>query len=168
MAEFPVFPRDKPLPQELVDEKRLDIWGSLVVQHVKQRKAKVGLRHVRFLDRPSTRCYVVRKGNPPPDSERKPWEKGLRLEIDVGTIHPSLALFIMRQVSERRRSSEASADHLNAKIQRELRAYIKGDDVRIIMPDAPEETIERDPWRAPPEKILRGAVSLGFGGTGKH
>lgn len=116
MAYFPQYGQ-KTLPQKEVDKKRFDIAAQLIVSHVKMQQPNVPVHHIRFLDGKTCRSYQVREGNPPADTDRKPWERGLNLEIDVGYIHPSLARLVMWVRKKARSEGEVTPDKFMAYIK---------------------------------------------------
>jgi len=95
------------LDQRGVDEVRQRIMGQLLVTHVQKRDPKPPLYHLRFL-RDTINSYGMREGNPPADhpKDRHPWERGLRLEIDLGPIDPWVSLFVLNAIAERRMAGE--------------------------------------------------------------
>jgi len=95
---------NEPLSQREVDQLRLDVMVQMLIRRVKHKDKSNVVRHLRF-PRPRLDAYIMRKGNPPPNVVDKrmhaqeitgsiphelrfPWEKGLRLELDVGDIPP--------------------------------------------------------------------------------
>lgn len=158
MGAFREFDRQR-LPQKEVDRIRFDVQASLVVQGVKDRNPHVPLYHLRFLKGNTVRSYIARKGNPPPDSERKPWERGVRLEVDVGFIEPELALFVMRQISQRRRDSEAAGDMNTASIRKRIADGVSEEASKIYMPHVDEPVIIAPPSRTVPKSILNASVT---------
>lgn len=87
------------LKQEDVDIVRLRVFAARVLASIETGNARPPVTHIRF-PKPHTRSYRGPSGcnmfhkenrNPPPDSFRHSWERGLNLEIDIGYIEPSLA-----------------------------------------------------------------------------
>lgn len=94
------------LSQREVDIVRNEIMIGLLLKSVRDRIATPGVHHVRFLKRPETSAWLVRQGNPPADADRMPWERGLCLELDLGTIEPDLALAVLALMEYRDQNPE--------------------------------------------------------------
>lgn len=91
----------KPFDQGAVDEVRTAVLMQLLVSAVRAEVRKPPVRHLWF-PRASTRAYDLRDGNPPSDTDRPKHLRGLRLELDLGELPPSLveqvnALIVQRQ-----------------------------------------------------------------------
>ena len=76
------------LKQIDVDQIRLDAMTRKLIRCVKYNDDPDEVSHLRF---PSARhdAYYMVKGNPPSDTDRHPWEKGLRLVMHIGNIPDS-------------------------------------------------------------------------------
>lgn len=91
-----------------MDQLRLDILTQLLIRRVRHRDKSEQVYHLRF-PKPRIDAYIQRPGNAPaPNAVRKdahaqeisgyipgewrfPWEKGLRLELDLGPIPDVIA-----------------------------------------------------------------------------
>lgn len=122
------------LRQEDVDEVRYSVLTSLLVAHVRSgAKDKPRVRHLRFHE-PRTSAYELRDWNPPSDTDRHPWERGLRLEIDVGDIPPSVASAVRALIKAQRQEGNKApgwnVDGVRDIVARKLRR----EDRRIWLP----------------------------------
>jgi len=79
----------KTLEQREVDQIRLNTLTSLLIMRVKTGLMENKVFHLRFPENRTTR-YVQRDGNAPADVDRHPWERRLRLELDLGEISNEL------------------------------------------------------------------------------
>jgi hypothetical protein len=81
--------KPQPLSQREVDQIRLNVLSSWLVRKCKTEDYTKQVRHLRFPENRTTK-YMRRDGNPPSDTDRNPWERGLRLELDLGEIPESV------------------------------------------------------------------------------
>jgi hypothetical protein len=122
----------KPFRQHDVDQVRIPVLNTRLVQAVVSGIVKPPIAHLRF-PAPRLAMYLLRdygltqkvNFNPPPDSEREPWERGLRLEIDVGPIPPSVRKAVLQVLRERKRydhkHSAAQEDRVKEILAHELK-----------------------------------------------
>ena len=99
----------EPLRQQDVDEIRLRVITTMIVSAVFRGIKKPDVHHLRF-PKPHLEGYQYRKWNPPPDSERNTWERGLRLELDPGEIPASVARSVAHLRKQRKQESLAAPD----------------------------------------------------------
>lgn len=107
------------LDQRLVDEIRLRVITTRLVAAVTHGIKKPDVAHLRFhipkFSRDGAGNVTAIKGyslhlwNPPADSDRHPWERGLRLEVDVGEIPATVARAVKHLRKQKRSEGEAVA-----------------------------------------------------------
>lgn len=124
------------LRQADVDEVRMRVLTSLLVAHVQADhrdgvKRKPHVRHLRFF-KPKITAYTLRDWNPPGDRDRHAWEKGLRLELDLGEIAPSERKAVLSLIQQRKRDGSKAPNWDIENVQRLVRAGAQ--DRRIIVP----------------------------------
>lgn len=122
------------LRQEDVDVVRLRVMTATIIRAVKDLEARPNVYHVRF-PQPRVTRYDVGKGtNAPPDSQRHPWERGLRLEIDAGIIPPSLAIAIMKAQNDGKHMDKAKRHEATNTLAHLITEYCKGLGYRMHLP----------------------------------
>ena len=152
------------LRQEDVDVVRLRVMTSVIVRAVEDLEARPKVMHLRF-PLPRTTRYDLGKGvNAPPDSQRHPWERGLRLEIDAGIIPPSLALAIMRAQYDGKHMEKSKRHEATDTIAHLIVEYCKGLGYRMHLPgtrqgkSASQAAIENDMEKAAQRTKMRKGI----------
>jgi len=87
------------LNQREVDEIRTRALTQQIITAVKQRNARPDVQHVRFHKGKIT-APSMGKGNPPSDTDRHPWERGLNLVVHCEYIPPSTTVAVLRILHE--------------------------------------------------------------------
>jgi hypothetical protein len=139
------------LTQHAVDEVRMRALMQILVSHVtKLKDPNPPVQHLRF-PKPHVRAYALYPGNPPPDvvladarpgepmsdQWRFPWEKGLRLECDLGYIRPETALHVMRLLADMQASGGKEPVWDIPQVKEHLVAQLHESDARMELPDKP-------------------------------
>jgi hypothetical protein len=101
--------REHTITQQRIDAVRLRVLPFSILGAI--RKKHIGvmnippIRHFWF-GANDDRVYELRMGNPPPDSSRPSWLKGMKLEQDLGVITPEVAQAFMDKLNGYKEEAE--------------------------------------------------------------
>lgn len=121
------------LTQEAVDEVRLRVLSAVLVSSIKLRNPNPPVQHLRF-PRNGVQAYQLRDGNPPSDTDRHPWERGLKLWIDLGYIEPGVVLCVDKAIKAGKRNNAKAAQWAMAPVIHALIERLTARGERMALP----------------------------------